>query len=136
MRPLIGGLIRRLYWHHPAYYLLVFVSLLIYLIVALLVRQKAVIDVGLCARRHAKRRRSIILCWLLALGCIAGFVLGLAHADDYPWLILACVVCFLGVLIYAVIISRLVVPARIDHQFAWLKNLHPDFLAEFPLVTR
>lgn len=128
-------LVRRLYWHHPAYYLIIFVSLLIYVIVALIVRQKAVIDVGLCARHHAKRRRSIIIGWLGLLGCIAGLVVAILFGRDYPWLFWACPVLVLSELVYAVIVSRFVAPTRIDGQYAWLKNLHPDFLAEFPLLS-
>lgn len=128
-------LIRRLYWHHPAFYLLILVSIWIYIIVALLVRKKAVIDVGLCARHHAQRRRSILICWVILLMCIAGFIASTQLHRDYSWLFWSCLFVFVGDLIYAAVIQRLIVPKCIDNEYAWLRKIHPDFLAEFPLLT-
>lgn len=55
---------RNLSWHPPGWYLLLFFNLIIYVIVALIVRKRAKVAVGLCARHRKKRANAIILGWL------------------------------------------------------------------------
>src|SRR5262249_43785371 len=52
---------RTLYWHHPAWFALVLVNVILYAIVALVVRKKAKLKLGLCVGH--KRRRTIFL-WI------------------------------------------------------------------------
>src|ERR1043165_4984617 len=47
---------RQLYWHPPAYYLFILFNLLVYAIVAMCVRKKAILHVGLC-EKHRERRK-------------------------------------------------------------------------------
>src|SRR5579872_5285818 len=47
---------RKVYWHSPWLYLLILFNLIIYAIVAAIVRKKAVVAPGLCSA-HKKRRR-------------------------------------------------------------------------------
>jgi hypothetical protein len=59
---------RKLSWHHPALYLMIFFpGLLFYAIVALIVRKTARIDVGICERHRSRRRIGIAVAWLIAL---------------------------------------------------------------------
>ncbi len=53
-------------WHHPALYLLVLLGLLIYVIVALVVRKTARLDIPLCPRHRALRRNLM----LAGVGCV------------------------------------------------------------------
>ena len=48
----------QLSWHHPAVFLLIFVSLLIYIIVALRIRMKATIHIALSDESSIARRRA------------------------------------------------------------------------------
>jgi hypothetical protein len=131
-------LLRRLYWHSPWIYLLILASVWIYIIVALIVRQKAVVSIGLCNQHYRRRMRSILVWWLITLACVALFSVGVAATprNQAPWAILAAVVIFVGNLFFAVAITRPVAPTKIDEQYVWLKKIHPDFLAAFPAVPQ
>ena len=121
---------RTLYWHHPLIFVLVLVSLLIYIIVALIVRKKAFVEIGMCDLHYRRRMRSILTWWLITLGCVALMILGITL--DLGWAALLVIVIFLGNLLFAVAITRPVAPARIDDNYVWLTKIGPDFLATFP----
>jgi hypothetical protein len=60
---------RVVHWHHPGWYVLVLVNVLLYVLVAFFIRKKARIALGLC-QRHLLRRR------IFATIGIGGFVFG------------------------------------------------------------
>src|SRR5262245_50409406 len=61
---------RKLTWHHPAWWLvLILFNIVVYLIVALVVRKKAQVTFGVCARHRRRRRIFIAVGW-------TGFFLG------------------------------------------------------------
>src|SRR5262249_31752161 len=69
---------RRLYWHPPLVYLLILVNLLLYVIVALVIRKRAVIDIGICAVHRQRRIIIIALSWSSILVGVAMLVYGIA----------------------------------------------------------
>lgn len=124
---------RRLTWHHPALYLIILVALLIYLIVALIVRKVAVVEVGLCEEHLAKRRRNVLITWALVLLGAGGFVLAIMNED--PTYLLGGFVLFIAAIIYGLVAVRVVAPSKIDNQYVWLKGVNKDYLEELPLWT-
>jgi hypothetical protein len=119
---------RNLSWHPGAWYLLVLVSLPIYVIVALIVRKTARIEVGLCADHRARRRRAIAVGWALSLAGFGMIIYGASvNRGDVA---LIGVVPLLAGLIFGLIGSQTVVASRIDKNLVWLKKVHPSFLAE------
>jgi len=125
-----GRLRRKFSWHHPAIYILIAVGLLIYLIVAMFVRKRAIVDLGLCDEHRAKRRTYIWITWLLALGGVAGFVLAIAANDGIPALI--GVLLLFTAIVFGVITTRVAYPSRIDDRFVWLKGVNAEYLNQFP----
>lgn len=132
---------RKLYWHHPAFYLLIiFPGLLIYVIVALCIRKSAKVSVGLCRKHRAVRRNGILLGWLIGLLGISGMIGSVMVADvriyrnsTVPlWMLLGGIALFLFGLIWGMIRSRVVAPTRIDEQYVWLRGAGPAFLGELP----
>lgn len=121
---------RRLTWHHPAIYILIFVALLIYLIVALIVRKTATLEIGLCEEHLAKRRRNVWISWLLVVSGLAGLVLGVMQEDGT--FLIAGFVLLIAAIIYAVVAVRIVAPSRIDDRFVWLRGINKDYLNELP----
>lgn len=121
---------RRLTWHHPAIYILIFVALLIYLIVAIIVRKAATVEMGLCDEHQAKRRRNLLITWSLVLVGIAGFVLAVM-LEDFTYL-LAGFLALVAAMIYGIVAVRIVAPSRIDDRFVWLKGVNKDYLNELP----
>ena len=124
---------RKLTWHHPALYLLIFASLLIYLIVAMVVRKKARIDVGLCAEHKAARKRSIAITWSLGLLSIGSFVMA-AMLEDFTFIV-ASLAFLVATIIYGIVTLRIVAPTKIDEHYVWLKGANPEYLQEFPELS-
>ena len=121
---------RKLTWHHPAIFILILVATLIYLIVAMIVRKTATVELGLCEEHMAKRRRNVFITWLLILLGVAGFIMAVIVADNT--FLLAGIILILAGIIYALVALRIVTPARIDDKFAWLKGVNKDYLDELP----
>src|SRR5207249_3666533 len=91
---------RQLYWHPSAYYLLILISLLIYVIVAVIIRKKALIHVGLCDQHRAQRKWTILGSWLAALLGVVLFVVGCIKS---PIWILIGLVLLLGGMIFGAV---------------------------------
>jgi hypothetical protein len=120
---------RQLWYIHPALYALV-ISPLIFLIVYLIVRKGARIDVPVC-EAHVQRRRNLMTVagCLMALG-ILGFVAAAYLSSGIPFVLGLLVL--LASLVVLVVGSRHVTPAKIDEQYVWLKGVSPEFLASLP----
>jgi len=126
---------RSLYWHHPTIYLSILISILIYAILALILRKSATIYIGLSDEWFAKRHRAMFVGWLLVLASIAMLVAGVGMQDQrdaFPWLIAASPLVFLFGAIYGLLGARMVTAVRISDEYVWLKGVHPDFLADLP----
>lgn len=133
--PADAWLRRNLYWHSPWLYLLILISVWVYIIVGLIVRKRADIQVGLCRAQIVRRRWIIAGAWLSVVGgiviCIAGFANN--RPGEYGWAlgILGLLVFLTGAILGAVL-ARIVVPTRITKDYAWIKGVHPAFLASLP----
>ena len=121
---------RKLRWHHPAIYLIVLVNWLIYVIVALCVRKRATIYVGLCPTHRTKRRTALMLTWALVAIGFALIFAGLS--GDMPGLAGLGGLNLLGALIYAAVAVPLVRVKKIDEHFIWLKGVDESYLAQLP----
>jgi len=117
---------RKLYWHSPWLYMLILAGILVYAVVALVVRKTATVAPGLCAEHRAARRRWIAVAW-------AGPVLGIAVA--FTGNAAAVSIGLMGGLLALVLgMSRaqIVVPARIEDGWVHLKGCGESFLAGLP----
>jgi hypothetical protein len=128
---------RKLSWHSSWVYALILVNLIIYIIVAAVISQRATILVGVCAKHRARRRTHMLIAWLLFFGSIVAFVvagnLGRGNNDLVGGLIIGGVVLVLASLIWAVVVGQMIVtPYKIDPQYVWLKGVGPEYLAQFP----
>lgn len=131
---------RNLYWHHPPIFLTLFVSPLIYIILAVVLRKRAVIEIGLSPERFAKRRRAILIGWGAVLTSIAMIMLGVGMTaiEGAMKLGYVQVTVLLGFFVFSVgavyglIGVGTVSPQRITENYVWLKGVHRDFLAELP----
>jgi hypothetical protein len=135
-QPADGWLRRKMQWHHPALYALA-VSPIIYIIVALIVRQRADIRVGLCAERFKRRRWAMAGAWLVALIGIGLCILGVRMSapgpnDVPPFLILGGILVVIIAAIVGITLTRVVHPERITKDYVWISGVHPEFLASFP----
>jgi hypothetical protein len=123
-------LTKTLYWHSPAWYLLIFLNILIYAIAALIVRKKAIVTMPVCARHLSRRRTAIALGWILGLASLAVTIS--AFVVEKPEI--GCTT-FVALLVILVVCSRLAMilsPTRIDDRFVRARGAHADYLATLP----
>ncbi|MGH7134576.1 MAG: hypothetical protein ACREHD_02485 [Pirellulales bacterium] len=125
---------RTLYWHHPLIFLVILAGVLVYVIVALIVRKKAVVSIGLCDRHYRRRLQAILAWWLITFACAALLWYGIRSSQG--WAILVAVLVFLANLFFAVALTLPVSPARIDDHYVWIKKIGRDYLAEFPSLPQ
>jgi hypothetical protein len=121
---------KKLTWHHPALYLLLFVALLIALIITLILRKTMIVELGLCDEHMKKHRRNVLITWGLILVGAGCFLLAVMAKDGV--FVLAGIALMVAGVIYAVVAVRIVIPTRIDDNFAWLKGINKDYLNALP----
>src|SRR5262249_2259953 len=121
-RPADDWLRRNLYWHNSWIYLLILISIWVYVIVALIVRQKATINVGLCRERIVRRRWTITGAWLaVVLGTTMLFVgINVAQPGNSAWAAVpAGLILVLAGAIVGAFQARIVTPAKITKEYVW-----------------
>ena len=125
--------VRKVYWHHPALYLLILINLIIYAIVATIVRRRARVAVGLCAAHKQRRRRAITFGWG---GFITGVVLMMWGFNDSTGnggvFAVVGILVTLGSIVTGMIMARIVYARKIDKSYVWLKGCSPEFLDSLP----
>ena len=117
------------YWHPPGWYVLIFASVLIYAVVAMIIRKKATFELSLC-RRHRRRRVFLIG---VGLGIPVLVLIGwIATGSDVmgPMLLIAVLVGSVA----AVVGAQTMTPKKIADGYAHLKGAHPEFLSRLPAV--
>jgi len=129
-QPTQGRLKRNFSWHHPAIYILLLVAWLIYLLVAMFVRKRAIVDLGLCDEHQQKRRRNILIMWGLLLLGVVSFFIAIAANDGSPALL--GLLLILGGMVFGIVAARVAVPSKIDDRFVWLKGINKDYLDLLP----
>jgi hypothetical protein len=118
------------FWHHPALFLTVFAGFLVYVIIALVLRKKAVVYLGLCSRHRRQRWMHIGISWAIVL---AGSGLVIASAvQESIGLFLVAFLIFFGGLAYTVITVPLLKPTQIDDSWGWFKGCSMEYLAAYP----
>lgn len=125
---------KKLSWHHPALALLVLAGLLLYLIVALIVRKSATVEISLCEDHLRKHRISVIATWLIFLAGMVSMVAAIA-AESGGSALFGLLLLFASA-ISALTWAKIVTVKRIDDHYVWLKGIDERFLAILPVVDR
>jgi hypothetical protein len=121
---------RTLYWHTPWLFVLVPVAVLLYLIIAVAIRKKAPLSVGLCARHDRTRQLGTWIGWLGSLTGIGLMVWAAAVIDPLPT-IFGALVLLVGI-VAGTVLSRPLVPVKIDERWVRLKGAGSAFLDSLP----
>ncbi|MEJ0000956.1 MAG: DUF4339 domain-containing protein [Verrucomicrobiota bacterium] len=123
---------RKVYWHHPAFFLLIIpglflhIGLLFFVVVSLFIRKRAEIEVHLCESHANRRRTQMIVGWSMAAAGFAAIAGAIVFHIGWP-LLLGLPAIVLGILI-VVIGSGTVGAARINKETVWLRGAGKDFL--------
>jgi hypothetical protein len=125
-RPESVRVLRKLSWHSPWMYLLIFAGLLVYAIVAVIVSKRAPVNIGVCAE-HQKRRQ--LYSWI-AWGSFAGSIFSFVGSGvlDSGGLVGLGFLALLAAGVFCALAVRLVQPARIDDRQVRLKGVSREFL--------
>lgn len=122
---------RTLYWHHPGVYALLLVNLLVYAIVAAILRKKAKLSPGLCSEHKARRRNVILIAWGLVLGAFVAPFLFANEETIGLWMLIG-ILMFLAAIILAMVRARIVYAKKIDDEEVRLGGCGDDFLDSLP----
>jgi len=126
--------IRKIFWHSPWLYLLLLFNVLIFAIVAAIVRKKATVAAGLCTAHKKRRRTMITLAWVGALAGIVVVFLGMGSSAG-AWGAFAGVLLIFGSIIFGMLRGRVVIATRIDNDYVRVKgcgDAYLDTLPQFP----
>jgi hypothetical protein len=131
-QPATRRLKRTLHWHHPAIFIAVLISALFYIILALILQKRAIVQMAMTEEWFARRRMRMLIAWGLGLfGILLGIGAGVLHetlGEATPLIIFLAFIVALGGLIYGLIACRMITPQRITDQYVWIKGVHPEFL--------
>jgi len=117
----------KFYWHSPWLYLTILIGLWLYIIIALIVRQKTEVTWGLCDEHARLRKRHYLIAGGSALTAIALFFVA-ANVDGASALGWLGALLLVVALCWAVVGPRVLVPVRIDGGLARFKGAGPAFL--------
>ncbi len=120
---------RELTWHSPGYYILL-ISPLIYIIVSMLVRKKAVLHIGLCEGHRASRKRAILIASITAILGVLFVVLTVVA--EHGIFALIGLVLLLGALIYASLKATTISTTKIEKEIVSFKGAGQPFLDTLP----
>lgn len=119
-------------WHHPAIYLTILAGVLIYVIVAVIVRKLMKVTVPLCARHAQRRSIAVILAWVLPLIGIADIViLSQFNVNGGVIALIAIALIFAGIILWAVV-GMPIRPSFIDQFRGEFSGFCKDYLQQFP----
>jgi hypothetical protein len=124
-----GGVNRTFYWHAPGFYLFILLNLIIYAIVAMIVRKKIKLRVGLCPQHRVQRRNAILGTWLLVILGVVALFIAVSEGAVFGWLGAALL---LAAIIWGIVGTRGLSPKRIQDDVALLRGAGDAFLDSLP----
>jgi hypothetical protein len=122
---------RRFYWYSPLLYILLFINVLLFAIVALVVRKSEKASPGLCAGHDRRRRRALTAAVLVFTGGMALLGAGGAYGGNAA-LILSGLLVLLAALVVIATVAALPTAARIDKHYLRLRGCGPLFRDSLP----
>ena len=123
---------RTLYWHQSWIYLLILLSILIYIIVAIIVRKKAVAYIPLCDAHRRQRWMFIAVSWVLALLGPVVMVIALGSVNPSGWEELLGLIIFVAGTVLGLWKGRLVATRKIDGDKVWINGFCREYLDGLP----
>ena len=136
--PATGVKRRTFYWYPPWVYALILLSPLILIVVSLVVRRTARIDIPLCDEHLAKRRKRLWIGWAWGLSSLLGMVLAVVLLNSRNqeamggFLILASLISLVGALIVGQRTASILSIQKIGKETATFNRASPEFIASLP----
>ena len=125
-----GAMLKQKYqWHHPALYILAPFALLIYALVALVIRKTATLHVGICRQHLTSRKRGHLGSALLAIAGVVSLFVAIEGGGFFGW---GGLTLLLAAAVWGTIGTRLLSVKGIDDHFVRLTGAHPAYLSSLP----
>jgi hypothetical protein len=123
---------KKFYWHPQWLYLMIlFPGIIIYAIVALIIRKQMELNLPLCDRHHADRKRYRRLGWLMLAGFLPlGLILGAYISEPLGWV--TGVGMFLASMVFLVLSNLRIAPTKIDDAGGVFRGACDTFLNALP----
>lgn len=134
---------RKYYWHHPAVYLTILLNIIIYVIVAMVVRKTHRLEVPISDETSTKRWSRIAFGWVMALAAIALFVGSIAWMlepgnQDIAGYGLFGLFSSAFILIFGSMMgsraASILTPKKMTATATWFTGAHWEYLERFPQV--
>lgn len=124
---------KHFYWHHPLVYLAILAGLLIYAVLALIMRKDGIVVMGVCPKHRVQRRNGLILGWGGFLLSFFGMFFGIAtvHPDAMGIVVLLSILGMIAFPVASMFMTRIAAPKEIDDFTVKLK-VGPEFLMSLP----
>lgn len=123
-------------WHHPGFYLLILVGLLVYVVVALVVRKTMKLEVFLCLHHAQRRSTAVMLAWVFpVVGIADAFILPRFNVEGGVVALITVVLVLAGLVIWAVV-SNPIRPKFIDQYRGEFSGVCECFLEHLPPLQR
>jgi hypothetical protein len=122
---------RTFYWHSGALFLLILVNILLYAIIALIVRKKGIVEYCICPKHRQQRLIGLLVGWICGVGGVATIIAGGIN-DSGVAMIAGVVVFIIGII--GALRARMLYPTKIDDYFLWLSGGGPEFLQSLSSV--
>jgi hypothetical protein len=91
-------------WHHPALYLIILAGVLIYAIVAAIIRKRMRLSVPLCAQHAQRRSMAVTLAWVIpVVGVADAFILPKFGVDGGVVALITAAFLLTGIVIWAIV---------------------------------
>jgi hypothetical protein len=124
---------KKFYWHTQWIFLLVLLNIVVYLIVALIVRKQMELNVPLCDKHHAERKRYNLLGALFTLGALpVGIFIGTAFNDAEGFAWLTGFGMFVAGVVFLILAGKYLRPKKIDDQGGIFTGASEAFLTQLP----
>lgn len=122
---------RKVYWHHPAVYVLILINVILYAIVGAIVRKRAMVAPGLCEVHKKSHKMTVIAAWsVFALG-LALMVVAI-KTDGSATQLLSGFLLMLAAVLVGMIRGRIVQAHKIETTRVWLRGCGEEFLDSLP----
>jgi len=123
---------RKLTYIHPAWYVLILLNFVIFIIVALFVQRSATVYLPLCPEHRKRRWMWVGITWLTFLSAVALAVAGVAY-ESLVWALVG-----LGLLLISLAFLVIAVPTvtskYITSDFLWVRGSGPKYLSQLPTL--
>jgi hypothetical protein len=126
---------RKFYWHSPWLYIMIlFPGLLIYVIVALIVRKQMELNLPICETHHADRKRYKLLGAIMLIGFIpVSVILGIYGSEALGWI--TCLVMFVAGIVFYQMSMLGLHATKIDDLGGSFRGACDTFLNQLPEQT-